>query len=108
MGRRKPALGMRWMTVGRFRGVGGIPVVGDVFGDAAELDDGEFASEFAFEGVDAAADLGEGHGVTSIGSFTWMDGIGITALFSKTRSYPLISFHLSRAFGGSWGELGVD
>ena len=94
--------------VGGFGGVVGSLVVGDGFGDAAEFDDGEFAGEPALEGVDAAADLGEFHGVISVGSFTWMDGIGITALFSKTRSYPLISFHLSRAFGGSWGEMGVD
>ena len=32
-------------------------------GDAAEFDDGEFAGELALEGVDAAADLGDGHGV---------------------------------------------
>ena len=43
----------------------GIPVVGDGFSDAAEFDDGEFASEFALEGVDATADFGEGHGVAS-------------------------------------------
>ena len=34
-----------------------------------EFDDGEFAGEFALEGVDAAADLGEGHGITSDGEF---------------------------------------
>ena len=35
----------------------------------AGFDDGEFAIEFALEGVDAAADLGEGHGITSDGEF---------------------------------------
>ena len=43
-----------------------IPLVADGFGDAAEFDDGEFAGEPALEGVDAGADLGEGHGSTSI------------------------------------------
>ena len=43
-------------------GLVGSPVVGDGFGDTAEFDDGELASEFTFEGIDAAADLGEGHG----------------------------------------------
>ncbi len=36
---------------------------------AAEPDDGEFGREFALEGVNAAAELGEGHGVTSDGEF---------------------------------------
>ena len=46
-------------------------------GDAAELDDGEFGGEFTLEGVDGAADFGEGHGVTSTAElFAWMDGIG--------------------------------
>lgn len=34
--------------VGRFRVIGGSPVVGDGFCDAAELDDGELGGEFAF------------------------------------------------------------
>ena len=45
----------------------GIPVVGNSLGDAAELDDGEFGGEPALEGADAAADFGEGRGVTSGG-----------------------------------------
>ena len=60
----------------RFGGLVGIPVVGDGLGDAAGLDDGEFGGEFALEGVDGAADFGEGHGVTSDGElFAWMDGM---------------------------------
>ena len=47
----------------------GIPMVSDGFGDASELDDGEFGGEPALEDVDAAADLGEGHGITSDGEF---------------------------------------
>ena len=50
---------------GRFRGFGWRPVVGDGFGDAAEPDDGEFMGELAVEGDDAAAELGEGHGINS-------------------------------------------
>ena len=53
--------------VGRFRGIGGDPLVGDVFGKAAELDDGELGSRFAFEGTNAAAELGDGHGIASDG-----------------------------------------
>ena len=45
----------------------GVPVVGDGFGDASELDDGEFGGEPALEDVDATANLGKGHGVTSAG-----------------------------------------
>ena len=37
-------------------------MVGDGLGDAAYLEDDEFAGEAAFEGVDAAAELGDGHG----------------------------------------------
>ena len=48
--------------VGRDGGLRGIPVVGDGLGDAAEFDDGEFGGELALEGVDAAADLGDGQG----------------------------------------------
>ena len=55
--------------VGGFEGFGGIPVVGDGFGDATEPDDGEFGGELALEDVDAAAELGKGNGVTSIGRF---------------------------------------
>ena len=55
---------------GRLRG---IPVVADGFGDAAEFDDGEFGGEPALEGVDAPADLGDGHGIASAGSFTSME-----------------------------------
>ena len=62
---RKPALGDALDDVGRFRGIGWSPVVGDGFGDATEFDDGEFASEPALEGVDAAAELGDGHGIAS-------------------------------------------
>ncbi len=58
---------------GGFGRLSGIPVVGDGFGDAAELDDGEFEGEPALEDVDAAADLGKGHGITSDGSFFYMD-----------------------------------
>ena len=62
---------------GGFGRLVGIPVVGDGLSDAAELDDGEFAGEPAHEGVDAAADFGEGHGITSTGElFAWMDRIG--------------------------------
>ena len=39
-----------------------VPLVCDGFGDGSEFDDGEFTGEAAFEGVDAGADLGEGHG----------------------------------------------
>ena len=60
--------------LGRFGRVGGIPVVGDGVGEAAELDDGEFAGELALEGVDAVADLGDGHGVTSDGGVFYIDG----------------------------------
>ena len=47
----------------------GIPAISDGFGDASELDDGEFGGEPALEDVDAAADLGDGHGITSAGVF---------------------------------------
>ena len=63
VGSRKPAFDDALDDGGRFRGFGWSPVVGHGFGDAAEFDDGEFASEFALEGVDATADFGEGHGV---------------------------------------------
>ena len=65
VGRRKPASAMRPMTSAGSGGSSGVPVVGNGFGDAAELDDGEFAGEAALEGVDLAADFGEGHGVAS-------------------------------------------
>ena len=48
--------------VGRLGGFRGIPVVSDGLGDAAEFDDGEFGGEPTLEGVDAAADLGDGQG----------------------------------------------
>ena len=65
----------RWMTSCGFRvDLNGIPVVRDGLGDAAELDDGEFGGELAFEGVDGAADFGEGHGSTSDGGVTRMKG----------------------------------
>ena len=58
--------------------LGGIIVVGDGFGDAAGLDDGEFPGELALEDFDAAFDLGrEGaefghvHGGYLV---TWVDG----------------------------------
>ena len=86
---------------GRFRGLIGIPVVSDGFGDAAKLDDGEFEGEPALEDVDAAADLGKGHGITSDGrAFTWMNGIngiGYVSGMPVILEIPLISGHLSRA-----------
>ncbi len=99
---------------GGFGRLFGVPVVSDGFGDAAELDDGEFEGEPALEDVDAAADLGKGHGVTSDGRvFAWIKGIngmeriecevGIAAILAKTRSFPLISVYLSRALGETWG-----
>ena len=100
----------------------GIPVVGDGFGDAAELDDGEFGGEPALEDVDAAADLGDGHGIASDGSFyldetarggpqqvDGMDRIGyqdvLVGIFGKSRSFPLISIPLSRALGWDVGQM---
>ena len=100
--------------VGGFGGSVGIPVIGDGLGDAAELDDGEFAGEPALEGVDAAADFGEGHEVTSGGALQleppeveppradpracgrigfWDEMMG---KFAKILSFPFISVHLSR------------
>ena len=103
---------------GRFGRLVGIPVVGDGFGDAAKLDDGELEGEPALEDVDAAADLGEGHGITSDGrEFAWIKGINgmgrigycdeVAAIFSLSRSFPLISVHLSRAWSGLWGQMGA-
>ena len=103
---------------GGFRGLSGIPVVSDGFGDASELDDGEFGGEPALEDVDATADLGKGHGSTSDGGFfTWIKGIngmerigcevGIAAILAETRSFPLISVHLSRGWSGLWGRMGA-
>ena len=99
---------------GGFGRLVGVPVVGDGFGDASELDDGEFQGEPALEDVDAATDLGKGHGIASDGRvFTWMNGIngmerigcevGTAAILAKCRSFPLISVDLSRALGETWG-----
>ena len=52
---------------GGFGWLVGVPVVADGFGDASELDDGEFEGEPALEDVDAAADLGDGHGLPRTG-----------------------------------------
>ncbi len=77
-----------------FEGLRGIPVVGDSFGDAAETDGGEFGGEPALEGVDAAAELGDGHGVASNGEFShrctgWEIGMG----WWRFWGFPLISGH---------------
>ena len=73
---------------GGFGGLSGIPVVSDGFSDAAELDDGEFEGEPALEDVDAAADLGKGHGITSGGrEFTWIKGM------DRIMDFPLNSAH---------------
>ena len=72
--------------VGGFRGIIGVPGVGDGFGDAAELDDGEFASELALEGVDAAAELGDGHGSTSRLSASGLTG------FEDFRDWGMVGF----------------
>ena len=53
--------------IGGLGGLVGSPVVGDGFGDAAELDDGELGGEPALEGFDAATELGNGHGIASAG-----------------------------------------
>ena len=54
-------------------------------------------------------------GIPRRGSFAWMDrmdgirdwiGTGMVAILLKSRSFPLISFRLSRAFGGLWGRNG--
>ena len=94
--------------VGRFRGFGWSPVVGDGFGDAAELDDGEFAGEFALEGIDAAAGwemvMGMPRDCQNQDSRDYrIIRMEIVREFWETRSFPLIFYHLSRAFGGSWG-----
>lgn len=91
-------------------------------GGEAELDDGEFRGELAFESVDAAVEQGEGHGSTSAGGlFSWMDsnclegqglrgdpvsGTGQDVIFWKILSFPLISFHLSREVGWLVGRNG--
>ncbi len=46
-------------------GKGHVPLFAIFFGKAAEADYFEFGGEFAAEGVDAAAELGEGHCGTS-------------------------------------------
>ncbi len=115
--------------VGGFGGFGGRPVIGDGFGDAAEFDDGELMGELAFEGVDAAAELGEGHGSTSRGgtwrgSLAWMDRIGdgirmvgIWGNPAQIRSFPFIcAGHMAgggcemvvdwAGFGGGIGGFG--
>ena len=117
--------------VGGFWWFRGIPAIGDGLGDAAEFDDGEFAGEPALEGVDAAADFGEGDGVNSTGeSFGWLEPpraapracgrIGfwdeMMGKFAKILSFPFISVHLSREsrremgapralLGAKWGVL---
>jgi len=78
----------------------GVPVVSHGFGDAAEFDDGELASEFAHEGVDAATDFGEGHGVASqlsesgfSGLEDYQDCVGWWGFLGKPahfRSFPVI------------------
>ena len=103
----KPASATRRMTACGSGGFGGVPLVDHGVGDAAELDDGEFADELALEGADAAADVGHGgaefgrgHGDTSgwvvrIGIFGPRIKYGVTLLgdLQDFWEYPLISGH---------------
>ena len=46
-------------------GGGDGPVFGDLLGELAEAEYGEFFGKFALEGVNLVSNLGEGHGCTS-------------------------------------------
>ena len=75
-GESAPGIGDALDVVGGLGGLVGSPVVGDGFGDAAELDDGEFGGEPALEGVDPATELGKrSWDCLGGGEFTWMNGM---------------------------------
>ena len=87
-------------------GDGAGPEEAEVLGQGVELDNGEFGGVLAFQGVDAAADLGQGvHGFASLGPLTpWIpdqvrnDGVspnlaltGRGEKSSFSESFPIIS-----------------
>ena len=75
---------MRPDDFGGFRGFRRVPLVGDGIGMRRRLEDGELGGELALEGVDAAAEFGDGHGNTS--------GLMVlnVAILGKSRSFLFI------------------
>ena len=86
-------------------GGGDGPVVGDFPGQLAEAVDGEFFGEFALEGVDLVAYLGDGHGIISFIIHEGHEGARREIFIAP--AFAVILGHFRYLSGSGW-ELGVE